>query len=62
MSEKNAKVYSFDGVIFDLDGVVTKTAVVHAASWKTMFDEYLRLRERREGVSPGGVGGALRND
>jgi len=40
---------SFDAVVFDLDGVVTKTALVHAASWKEMFDEYLRLREKRDG-------------
>ena len=25
-----------------MDGVVTKTAVVHAAAWKEMFDEFLR--------------------
>ena len=34
-----------DGVtacLFDMDGVVTKTAVVHAAAWKQMFDEFLR--------------------
>jgi beta-phosphoglucomutase family hydrolase len=28
--------------LFDLDGVLTKTAVVHAKAWKQMFDEYLR--------------------
>jgi beta-phosphoglucomutase family hydrolase len=31
--------------LFDLDGVVTQTAKVHAAAWKTMFDEYLRQRD-----------------
>ena len=34
-----------DGVkacLFDMDGVVTKTAVVHAAAWKEMFDGFLR--------------------
>jgi beta-phosphoglucomutase family hydrolase len=39
-----------DGVkacLFDLDGVLTKTAVVHAAAWKQMFDEYLRQRAER---------------
>jgi beta-phosphoglucomutase family hydrolase len=33
-----------DGVtacLFDLDGVLTKTATVHAKAWKEMFDEYL---------------------
>jgi len=48
MSGANTQIYSFDAVIFDVDGVITKTAVVHAASWKAMFDEYLRLREKRD--------------
>ena len=30
--------------LFDMDGVVTKTAVVHAAAWKQMFDEFLRAQ------------------
>jgi beta-phosphoglucomutase family hydrolase len=30
--------------LFDLDGVLTDTAAVHAAAWKAMFDEYLRAR------------------
>ena len=34
----------FDAVLFDLDGVITATAKVHAACWKKMFDEFLRLR------------------
>src|SRR4249919_2105175 len=35
-----------DGMIFDTDGVVTRTADVHRRAWKTMFDAYLRDRER----------------
>jgi beta-phosphoglucomutase family hydrolase len=34
-----------DGItalLFDLDGVLTKTATVHARAWKRMFDDYLR--------------------
>jgi beta-phosphoglucomutase family hydrolase len=31
--------------LFDLDGVLTKTALVHAAAWKEMFDDFLRTRE-----------------
>ncbi|MFR9801463.1 beta-phosphoglucomutase family hydrolase [Pseudonocardia sp. RS010] len=31
--------------LFDLDGVLTDTASVHAASWKTMFDEFLEKRD-----------------
>tara|TARA_B100000315_G_scaffold252249_1_gene288661 strand:+ start:759 stop:1529 length:771 start_codon:yes stop_codon:yes gene_type:complete len=39
---------SFKAVIFDLDGVVTKTALVHAVAWKAAFDEYLQLRQARD--------------
>jgi beta-phosphoglucomutase family hydrolase len=39
----------FDAVLFDLDGVLTATAKVHAACWKRMFDEYLRMREAKTG-------------
>ncbi|MCP2164079.1 beta-phosphoglucomutase family hydrolase [Goodfellowiella coeruleoviolacea] len=35
--------------LFDLDGVLTATATVHAAAWKEMFDEYLRDRAERTG-------------
>ena len=38
------------GCLFDLDGVITKTAKVHNAAWKEMFDAYLRDRSRRTGV------------
>lgn len=31
--------------LFDLDGVLTDTASVHAAAWKQMFDDFLRERE-----------------
>ena len=31
----------FDAFALDLDGVVTRTAVVHAAAWKRSFDELL---------------------
>jgi beta-phosphoglucomutase family hydrolase len=37
------------GCLFDLDGVLTKTATVHAAAWKEMFDAYLRSRARSTG-------------
>jgi len=36
-------------VIFDLDGVVTRTALVHSAAWKRMFDQVLEERERDHG-------------
>jgi beta-phosphoglucomutase family hydrolase len=35
--------------LFDLDGVLTSTAVVHAAAWKQMFDGYLRRRSDQTG-------------
>jgi len=35
--------------LFDLDGVLTKTAQVHAAAWKEMFDGYLRERAAERG-------------
>jgi alpha,alpha-trehalase len=38
-----------DAAVFDLDGVVTFTARVHAAAWKELFDSYLRSREQRLG-------------
>lgn len=39
----------YDAVLFDLDGVITDTASLHAACWKQMFDEYLRQRAARTG-------------
>jgi beta-phosphoglucomutase family hydrolase len=42
-----------DGVracLFDMDGVVTQTAVVHAAAWKEMFDDFLREHARSTGT------------
>lgn len=41
-----------DGVtacLFDMDGVVTKTALVHDAAWKEMFDTFLRQRAAQTG-------------
>ena len=39
----------YDAVLFDLDGVVTDTAGIHAACWKQMFDEYLQKRASHGG-------------
>ncbi|HMC73363.1 MAG TPA: HAD-IA family hydrolase [Terriglobales bacterium] len=33
-----------EAMIFDLDGVITFTAKVHAAAWKQLFDEFLKQR------------------
>jgi trehalose 6-phosphate phosphatase len=39
----------FDAVLFDLDGVVARTAQLHAAAWKELFDDFLQHRaERRD--------------
>jgi beta-phosphoglucomutase family hydrolase len=35
--------------LFDLDGVLTDTASVHAAAWKEMFDGFLRARAEKIG-------------
>ncbi len=32
----------FDAVIFDLDGVITQTALVHSSVWKKIFDDFLK--------------------
>src|SRR5215468_5831505 len=34
----------FDAVLFDLDGVLTSTAKIHARCWQTMFDDFLSRR------------------
>ncbi len=36
--------------LFDLDGVLTRTAKVHAAAWKEMFDVYLRAHAHESGA------------
>jgi beta-phosphoglucomutase-like phosphatase (HAD superfamily) len=39
----------FDAVLFDLDGVLTRTASVHAAAWKKLFDAVLERRSTLRG-------------
>ena len=41
----------YDAVLFDLDGVITDTAGLHAACWKQMFDDYLQKRAAQRGRS-----------
>jgi len=43
------KKHKLQAVIFDLDGVITKTATVHSHAWKKMFDDYLRERAEKKG-------------
>ena len=46
-----AELRGLDALLFDLDGVVTRTAALHAEAWKRLFDELLAGREAR-GESP----------
>src|SRR5579883_1790034 len=41
----------FDAVLFDMDGVVTKTAQIHAETWKEVFDQLLQ-RHSPSGFQP----------
>jgi beta-phosphoglucomutase family hydrolase len=41
----------YDAVLFDLDGVITNTAALHATCWKQMFDQYL-LRHAEQSGQP----------
>jgi len=41
--------HPFEAVIFDLDGVITKTANVHSRAWKKMFDDFLKDRSEKTG-------------
>jgi beta-phosphoglucomutase family hydrolase len=40
---------TIEACLFDLDGVLTQTATLHASAWKQMFDEFLRARAERTG-------------
>ena len=42
----------YDAVLFDLDGVVTRTAEIHAAAWKKLFDEYLKKKSDTDSYIP----------
>ena len=43
--------HEFDAVIFDMDGVITRTASLHAHAWKQTFDEFFARREALGGES-----------
>ncbi|MGD2216879.1 MAG: beta-phosphoglucomutase family hydrolase [Gemmatimonadales bacterium] len=51
MGDRTVNRADFDAVIFDLDGVVTRTASVHARAWKQVFDEFLARWRRGNGES-----------
>jgi beta-phosphoglucomutase family hydrolase len=44
----------YDALLFDLDGVITRTATLHASAWKDLFDDFLsgRARERNQPFVP----------
>lgn len=44
-------IHAYAAWLFDLDGVLTKTAEVHAAAWKQAFDEFLEQESARTGVT-----------
>lgn len=39
-----------DAAVFDMDGVLTRTASLHRQAWKQVFDDLLSERARAEGV------------
>src|SRR5580658_6273052 len=41
----------FEAAVFDLDGVLTETAEIHAAAWKQLFDEFLAERAAAAGTA-----------
>ena len=47
----------FEAVLFDLDGVLTATARIHATCWKQMFDDFLQSRSHslNESYRPFGI-------
>jgi len=40
----------FDAAIFDLDGVLTDTAGIHAVAWKSVFDRFLQRWAQERGL------------
>jgi trehalose 6-phosphate phosphatase len=43
------RIWDLDAVVFDMDGVITDTARVHATCWAQVFGEYLEERTARNG-------------
>ena len=48
-AEQRADLARFDAMLFDLDGVITDTAAVHATAWKALFDDFLQRRASETG-------------
>ncbi len=51
----------YQACIFDLDGVVTTTARLHAEAWKELFDEFLRVKFGKDGFTPFSIEGDYRD-
>ena len=51
MSPEQIILSKLEASLFDLDGVVTRTAKLHAAAWKRLFDDDLERRARSEGAA-----------
>lgn len=47
-SKLEINLKDLDGVIFDMDGVVTDTVVTHANAWKQLFDEFLQKQAEEQ--------------
>ena len=45
------RVGQFEAFLFDLDGVITRTASVHSRAWKQLFDEFLAKKAAQTGTS-----------
>jgi beta-phosphoglucomutase family hydrolase len=46
---EHVDVAAYDAWLFDMDGVLTNTASVHAAAWKQAFDEFLKTESTSTG-------------
>ncbi len=40
VTRQQADLSHYEALLFDLDGVITRTATVHAAAWKDLFDDF----------------------
>ncbi len=51
MSATTIDLDAYGAWLFDMDGVLTKTAAVHAAAWKEAFDQFLVEEGKRTGTT-----------
>ncbi|HTT59447.1 MAG TPA: beta-phosphoglucomutase family hydrolase [Acidimicrobiales bacterium] len=50
-SPSEVDLSGYQAWLFDMDGVLTKTALVHAAAWQQAFDAFLQEETARTGTS-----------